>query len=97
MPDLRSSVRQGRLKCRGKAIFSRMADSTRFAIVSLVCSLNVTPDFDEIERSSGIFASARPLAFTDRAHVFPSGALLVRVNCETQTGCHFAGDIGSIS
>ena len=53
MPDLRSSVRQGRLKCRGKAIFSRMADSTRFAIVSLVCSLNVTPDFDEIERSSG--------------------------------------------
>jgi len=28
-----------------------MADSTRFAIVRLVCSLNVTPDFDEIERS----------------------------------------------
>ena len=51
MPDLRSSARQGRLKCRGKAIFSRMADSTRFAIVRLVCSLNVTPDFDETDRS----------------------------------------------
>jgi len=34
-----------------KAIFSRMADSTRSAILRLVCLFDVTPDFDEIERS----------------------------------------------